>query len=65
MQATQGYCLSPPRPTVTAMSTILDIIVVVAPFAGVAWASQRWGAEQRPGLGERRPERAGERWAIR
>jgi hypothetical protein len=47
------------------MSTILDIIAVVAPFAGVALASHRWGAEQRPGMAERRAERTGERWAIR
>jgi len=32
---------------------------------GVAFASQRWGAEQRPGMSERHPERTGERWAIR
>jgi hypothetical protein len=47
------------------MTPILELIAIVAPVAGVAYASVRWGAEQRPGLGERRPERSGERWAIR
>jgi len=47
------------------MTAILQLIAVVAPLVGVAVASQRWGAEQRPGLGERRAERTGERWAIR
>jgi hypothetical protein len=47
------------------MTTILDIIAVVAPFVGVAWAAQHWGAEQRPGLAERRSARTSERWAIR
>ena len=47
------------------MTTLLELIAIVAPLVGVAFASLRWGAEQRPGLGERRAERSGERWAIR
>jgi hypothetical protein len=47
------------------MTTIIELIAIVAPLVGVAYASQRWGAEQRPGFGERRPDRGSERWAIR
>ena len=47
------------------MTAILELVAILAPFVGVAHASMRWGAEQRPGLGERRRERSGERWAIR
>jgi hypothetical protein len=47
------------------MTTLIELIAIVAPLVGVAWAAQRFGAEQRPGLAERRPERRGERWAIR
>ena len=47
------------------MTAILELIAILAPFVGVAYASMRWGAEQRPGLGGRRPQRSGERWAIR
>ncbi|MFL5958471.1 MAG: hypothetical protein ACJ756_13570 [Solirubrobacterales bacterium] len=47
------------------MSSILELIAIVAPFIGVAVASQRFGAEQRPGLTERHGDHRGERWAIR
>ncbi|HEY2636835.1 MAG TPA: hypothetical protein VGI54_05555 [Solirubrobacteraceae bacterium] len=47
------------------MTAILELIAVVAPLAALGYASVRWGAEQRPGLGERRAERTNERWAIR
>jgi len=47
------------------MTTIIELIAIVAPLVGVAYASQRWGAEQRPGFGERRPDHSSERWAIR
>ena len=47
------------------MTAILELIAIVVPLVGVAFASQRWGAEQRPGLGEGRAERSGERWSIR
>ena len=47
------------------MTTLLELIAIVVPVVGVAFASQRWGVEQRPGMGERHPERTGERWAIR
>ena len=47
------------------MTTIIELIAIVVPLVGVAYASQRWGAEQRPGFGERRPNRGSERWAIR
>jgi hypothetical protein len=47
------------------MSTMIELIAIVAPLVGVAYASQRWGAEQRPGFGERRRDRGSERWAIR
>jgi hypothetical protein len=47
------------------MTTVLELIAIVVPVVGVAFASQRWGAEQRPGMSERHPERTGERWAIR
>jgi hypothetical protein len=47
------------------MTSIIELIAIVVPLAAVAVASQRWGAEQRPGLAENRPERTGERWAIR
>ena len=47
------------------MTAILELFAILAPFVGVAYASRRWGAEQRPGLGERRRGRSGERWAIR
>jgi hypothetical protein len=47
------------------MTAILELVAVLAPFVGVAFASMRLGAEQRPGLGERRRGRSGERWAIR
>jgi hypothetical protein len=47
------------------MSLLIEIIFVVVVLAAVAVASVRWGEEQRPGFGERHPERPGERWAIR
>jgi len=47
------------------MTTIIELIAIVAPLVGVAYASHRWGAEQRPGFGERRTDRSSERWAIR
>jgi hypothetical protein len=47
------------------MTTLIELIAIVVPLVAVAVASQRWGAEQRPGMAERRPERTGERWAIR
>ena len=50
---------------VLVMTTLLELIAIVVPVVGVAFASQRWGAEQRPGIDERHPERSGERWAIR
>ena len=53
------------HPIVPAMTAIIELIAIVAPLVGVAYASQRWGAEQRPGFGERRPDRSSDRWAIR
>jgi hypothetical protein len=47
------------------MTAILELVAILAPFVGVAYASMRWGAEQRPGLGERWRDRGGERWTIR
>jgi hypothetical protein len=65
VKLTQGYCYSDVHPIVPFMTTILELIAIVAPLVGVAYASQRWGAEQRPGFGERRPDGGSERWAIR
>ena len=47
------------------MTSIIELIAIVAPFIGVAVASQRFGAEQRPGLSEQHGDHRGERWAIR
>jgi len=47
------------------MTTLLELIAIVVPVVGVAFASHRWGAVQRLVMSERHPERAGERWAIR
>ena len=47
------------------MRTLLESIAIVGPFVAVAYASVHWGAEQRPGLAERRREHGGERWTIR
>ena len=44
--------LEPSLPTLFAMSKILSLIRTAIP-------------EQRPGFADRRPERSGERWAIR
>jgi len=47
------------------MTQILDVLLAVAPVAGVAYGSVRWGREQRPGFADDRPERDGARWTIR
>jgi hypothetical protein len=47
------------------MRTLLETIAIVGPLVAVAFASVHSGAEQRPGLAERRRERGGERWTIR
>ena len=48
------------------MTTLLELIAIAVPVVGVAFASQRWGPEQRPGFDERlTPSASGERWAIR
>jgi len=47
------------------VNTILDILLVAMPIAALVFASLRFGVEQRPGMGGRRPERYGERWTIR
>ena len=47
------------------VTTIIDIIIVAVPVAGLAFGAVRWGREQRPGFADTRRERAGERWAIR
>jgi hypothetical protein len=49
----------------TKMTQILGIVLAVAPVAGVAYGSVRWGREQRPGFADDRPERDGVRWTIR
>jgi hypothetical protein len=50
---------------VSAMTSIIELIAIVVPFIAVAVASQRFGAEQRPGLSERHGDQRGEHWAIR
>jgi hypothetical protein len=47
------------------VSTLLDIILVAVPLGALIFGSLRYGVEQRPGMGGRRPERYGERWTIR
>jgi hypothetical protein len=47
------------------MTQILDVLVAVAPAAGVAYAAVRWGREQRPGFADDRRERDGARWTVR
>jgi hypothetical protein len=47
------------------MTQILDIVLAVAPVAGVAYGAVRWGREQRPGFAGDRPERDRARWTIR
>jgi hypothetical protein len=47
------------------MTQILDVLLAVAPVAGVAYGSVRWCREQRPGFADDRPERDGARWTIR